>query len=122
MPLPFQFFKLVSITFCCLFYLCSTNTYTVKTLPIQILIVVKLCLCIYTLLVTRPEITALIYIKYTCSYCGIYLLLCMCYLQTAGFIEFFMDFCIYDDILDAILITDKKLLQFKLSKLINFYM
>ena len=28
-----------------------------------------------------------------------------------------MDFCIYDDILDAILITDKNLLHFKLSKL-----
>ena len=122
MPLPFQFFKLVSTTFCCLFYLCSRNTHTVKTLTIQILIVVKSCLCMYTLLVTRPEITALIYIKYTCSYCGIYLLLCMCYLQSASFIDFLMDFCLYDDILDAILITDKKLLQFKLSKLINFYM
>ena len=27
-----------------------------------------------------------------------------------------MDLCIYDDILDTILITDKKLLHFKLSK------
>ena len=32
------------------------------------------------------------------------------------FIEFVMDFCMYDDILDAIWITDKTLLHFKLSK------
>ena len=31
-------------------------------------------------------------------------------------IEFLMDFCTYDDILDTIRITDKKLLHFKLSK------
>ena len=36
----------------------------------------------------------------------------MCY---ATFIEFLVDFGISDDILDAILITDKKLLRFKLS-------
>ena len=40
----------------------------------------------------------------------------MCYSQSVSFIEFLMDFCIYDDILDTILITDKKLLHFKLSK------
>ena len=31
------------------------------------------------------------------------------------FIEFLMDFCIFDDIFDTIPITDRKLLQFKLS-------
>ena len=34
-----------------------------------------------------------------------------------NFIEFLMDFCICDDILDMIQLTDKKLLLFKLSKL-----
>ena len=32
----------------------------------------------------------------------------MSYAQSASFIEFLMDFCIYDDILDTIQITDKK--------------
>ena len=36
--------------------------------------------------------------------------------KAVSFIEFLMDFCIYDDILNAIWITDKKLLHFKLSK------
>ena len=34
-----------------------------------------------------------------------------------NFIEFLIDFCTYDDILDTIQITDKKLSHFKLSKL-----
>ena len=40
-----------------------------------------------------------------------------CYVlsQICGFIEFLMNLCIYDDILDALWITDKKL-HFKLSK------
>ena len=45
-----------------------------------------------------------------------YLLFRMCYPESVDFIEFLMDFCIYDDILDMIQITDKKLLHFKLSK------
>ena len=40
----------------------------------------------------------------------------MCYLKSVSFIEFLMDFCIYDNILNTIWITDKKLLHFKLSK------
>ena len=40
----------------------------------------------------------------------------MCYPKFVIFIEFLMDFCIYDDIFVAIWITDKKLLHFKLSK------
>ena len=40
----------------------------------------------------------------------------MCYPESVNFIEFLMDFCIYDDILDMIQITDKKSLHFKLSK------
>ena len=40
----------------------------------------------------------------------------MCYPKSVNFIEFLMGFCIYDDILDTIQITDKKLLHFKLSK------
>ena len=44
----------------------------------------------------------------------------MCYPNSVNFIEFFMDLCIYDDILDMIPIPDKKLLHFKLSKLGQF--
>ena len=66
---------------------------------------------------TGPVKTGLIYTKYTRSYNGIYLQLCMYYAKAVSFIELFMDFCMYDDILDTILITDKKLLHFKLSKL-----
>ena len=44
-------------------------------------------------------------------------LFCMCYPKSVNFIEFPMDFCIYNEILDTNWITDKKLLHFKLSKL-----
>ena len=47
---------------------------------------------------------------------GTHLLFCMCYPKSISFIEFLMDLCMYDDILDAIWITGKKLLHFKLSK------
>ena len=40
----------------------------------------------------------------------------MFYPNSVNFIEFLMDFCIYDDIFDMIQVTDKKLLHFKLSK------
>ena len=66
--------------------------------------------------VTGPGKTGFIYTKYTCLYYGTYLLLCMCYPTSVNSIKFLMDFCIYDDILDTIQITDKKLLHFKLSK------
>ena len=66
--------------------------------------------------VTRPGKIGLIYTKYTCSYYGVYILFYMCYPISVSFIELFMDFCIYDDILDTVLITDEKLLHFKLSK------
>ena len=36
--------------------------------------------------------------------------------KSVSFIEFLMDLCIYDEILNAIRVTDKKLLHFKLSK------
>ena len=45
-----------------------------------------------------------------------YLLFWMCYPKSVNFIELLMDFCIYDDILDMIHVTDKKLLHFKPSK------
>ena len=45
-----------------------------------------------------------------------YRLFCMCYPKLVNFIEFLMDFCIYDDILDTIQITGKKLLHVKRSK------
>ena len=65
---------------------------------------------------TGPGKTGLIYTKYTCLYYGMYLQFCVCYPKSVNFIEFLMDLCTYDDILDAIQITDKKLLHFKLSK------
>ena len=74
---------------------------------------VCVCVCVF---VTRPGKTGLTYTKYTYSYYGTYLLFCMWYPKSVNFIEFLMDFCIYDDILDTIWITDKKLLHFKLSK------
>ena len=40
----------------------------------------------------------------------------MCYPKSVSFIEFLMDCCTYDDILDTIWITDKKLIHFKLLK------
>ena len=66
---------------------------------------------------TGPGKTGLIYTKYTCLYYGTYLLFCMCYPKSVNFIEFLMDFCIYDDVLHTIQNTDKTLLHFKLSKL-----
>ena len=66
--------------------------------------------------VTGPGKTGLIYTKYTCLYYGTYLLFCMCYPKSVNLIEFFTEFCIYDDIIDMIQITYKTLLHFKLSK------
>ena len=71
---------------------------------------------IYIYIVTGPGKTGLIYTKYTCLHYGTYLLFCVCYLKSVNYIEFLMDLCIYDDILDALWLTDKKLLHFKLSK------
>ena len=74
--------------------------------------------CVY---VTGPGKTGLIYTKYTCLRYGIYLLFCVCYGKAVSCIEFLMGFCIYDDIMDTILITDWKLLHVKLSKLGKIY-
>ena len=41
------------------------------------------------------------------NYYDTYLLFYMCSLNSVSFIDFLMDFCIYDDILDMIQITDK---------------
>ena len=70
----------------------------------------------HIIFVTGPGKTGLIYTKYTCLYYGTYLLFCMRYPKSVNFIEFLMDFCIYDDIFNIIQITNKKLLHFKLSK------
>ena len=69
------------------------------------------------LYVTGTQKTGLIYAKYTCLlYYDRYLLFCMWYPKSVSFVTFFMDFCIHGDILDTVLITDKKLLHFKVSK------
>ena len=57
--------------------------------------------------VTGPGKTRLIYTIYTCLYYGMYLLFCMCYPTSVNFIEFRMDFCTYDDILDTY-VTDNR--------------
>ena len=67
-------------------------------------------------IVTGPGKTGVIYTKYTCSYYGTYLQFCLCYPKSVSLIKFLMGFCIYDDILDTILITDKMLVHFKLSR------
>ena len=59
------------------------------------------------LYVTGPGKTVLIYPVNTCSYYGTYLVSPVQYLLS-NFIKFFMDSCIYDDIIDTIQITDKK--------------
>ena len=43
--------------------------------------------------VTRPEKTSLIYTKYTYSYYGIYLFVCVCYTKSVSLIEFLRKFC-----------------------------
>ena len=75
----------------------------------------SVCIYIY-IYVTGPGKTGLIYTKYTCLYYGMYLLFCMCYPKSVNCIKFLIDCCIYDDILDMIEMTDKKLLHVKLSK------
>ena len=67
-----------------------------------------MCVC-----VTGPGKTGLIYTKYTCLYYGTYLLFCMYYAKSVSFIEFLMDFCIYEY---TLLVINNKLLHFKLSK------
>ena len=78
----------------------------------------KLVPGVYTVMifVTEPGKTDLIYTKCACLYYGMYLLFCMCYPKSVNFNTFLMDFYIYDDVVDTIHGTDKKLLHFKLSK------
>ena len=72
--------------------------------------------CLSREYVTGPGKTGLIYTKYMCLYYGTYLQFCVYYPESVSFIEFLMDLCTYDEILDIIQTTDKKLLQFKVSK------
>ena len=65
-----------------------------------------------TIFVTGPGKTGLIYTKCTCLYYGTYLLFYMCYPKSVCIIEFLMDFCTYDDILNTVLITDKNVITF----------
>ena len=67
---------------------------------------------------TGPGKTGLIYTKYTCLYYGNYISCSVyaIYPKSVSFIEFLMDFCIYNDILDTIWITDNILLHFNRSK------
>ena len=71
--------------------------------------------------VTGPGKTGLIYTKHTCSYYGTYLLFCMSYPKSVSFIEFLMDFCIYDDILDTLWSTDKSYYILNSQNQVKFY-
>ena len=53
---------------------------------------------------------------FVCVMATISYFLCAIYPTSVSFIDFPMDFCIYGDIFNAVLIIDKKLLRFKLSK------
>ena len=66
--------------------------------------------------VTGPGKKGLIYTKHMCLYYGTNLLFHVCYPKSVSFIDFIMHLCMYDDILYAIRITDKKLSHFQLSK------
>ena len=57
----------------------------------------QLQLPMHLIRVTGPAITGLIYTKYTCSYYGAYLLLCMCYIKSVWFTGFLMHFYLYGD-------------------------
>ena len=67
--------------------------------------------------VTRPEKTGLIYAKYTCSYYGTYLMSWICCSQSVSFVEFPINFWLYDKTCVIIQNIIKKLLQFQHSKL-----
>ena len=62
---------------------------------------------------TGPEKTGLIYIKYTYSYDGAYLLSCKCYPNSVSFIEFLRNFCMYGKICVRILYNQNELLNLK---------
>ena len=55
-------------------------------------------------------------LEISCTTNTVISVICKCYPNSVSFIEFFVDFCIYDDILDTIQIIDKYLSHFKLSK------
>ena len=64
------------------------------------------CIYIYIYIyiyVTRPEKTGLIYIKYSYSYYGAYLLFYTLYLNSVNFDEQLRVFCTYDKIFNNIL-------------------
>ena len=62
---------------------------------------------------TGPEKTGLIYIKYTYSYYGAYLLFYKSYPHSVSFIEFLRIFCIYDEICVGIVYNKNELLNLK---------
>ena len=72
------------------------------------------------LYMNEPKKTGLIYTKYTCLHYGTYLLLYnyICTIQKSVVLLHFswISTYTYDDISDAIQITDQKLLHFKLLK------
>ena len=74
--------------------------------------------------VTGPGKTGFIYTKHVhISLCQeIHLLFCMWYSNSISFIEFVVDFCTYDDILDTIQITDKIYYILNSQNQVKFYM
>ena len=69
-----------------------------------------------------PGKTDLICTKYNYSYYGKYLLFHMSYSKSVSFIEFRMDFCIYDDILDTIRIQKESYYNLSSQNQVTFNM
>ena len=63
--------------------------------------------------VTWSDKTSLITTKYTHPYYGIYLLFCVCYLNSVSFIELLRIFCIHGEVCAKILCSEKELLNLK---------
>ena len=62
---------------------------------------------------TRSDKTSLITAKYTHPYYGIYLLFCVCYLNSVSFIELLRIFYICGEVSAKILCSEKELLNLK---------
>ena len=89
-------------------HICSTHeATTVVTVPIRVFNLIEFVVQAVFSICDWAWKTGLIYTKYTCLYYGKYLQFFVCYPKSVCFIEVLIDLCTYDDILDAMQITDK---------------
>ena len=63
--------------------------------------------------VTWSDKTSLITAEYTHPYYGIYLLFCVCYLNSVSFVDLLRSFCIHAEVCAKILCSEKELLNLK---------